>query len=95
MLKYFSFKVKCVQTDNGCEFTKRFISNKKNNLSMFEKKLKELGIKYKRIRSFTPRHNGTVERSHRKYNNFPICPLGWISPKQYLLDFKKMCFISL
>ena len=40
MLKYFPFKVECVQTDNGCKFTKIFISNKKNNLSMFEKKLK-------------------------------------------------------
>ena len=39
MLKFFSFKVECVQTDNGCEFTKKFVSNKKNKLSMFEKNL--------------------------------------------------------
>ena len=37
MLKFFSFKVECVQTDNDCEFTKKFVSNKKNKLSMFEK----------------------------------------------------------
>ena len=70
MLKFFPFKVECVQTDNGCEFTKKFVSNKKNKLSMFEKKLKELGIKHKRIRPFTPRHNGKVERSHRKDNEY-------------------------
>ena len=39
MLKFFSFKVECVQTDNGCEFIKKFVSNKKNKLSMFEKNL--------------------------------------------------------
>ena len=39
MLKFFPFKVECVQTDNGCEFTKKFVSNKKNKLSMFEKNL--------------------------------------------------------
>ena len=33
---------------------------------MFEKKLKELGIEHKLIRPRTPRHNGKVERSHRK-----------------------------
>ena len=40
MLKFFPFKVECVQTDNGCEFTKKFVSNKKDKLSMFEKNLK-------------------------------------------------------
>ena len=39
MLKFFPFKVECVQTDNGCEFTKKFVSNKKDKLSMFEKNL--------------------------------------------------------
>ena len=42
MLKFFPFKVECVQTDNGCEFTKKFVSNKKNKLSMFEKNLKNI-----------------------------------------------------
>ena len=37
MLKFFPFKVECVQTDNDFEFTKKFVSNKKNKLSMFEK----------------------------------------------------------
>ncbi|MEE1376498.1 MAG: integrase core domain-containing protein, partial [Dialister sp.] len=38
------------------------------DLTLFERKLKELGIKHKKIRPFTPRHNGKVERSHRKDN---------------------------
>ena len=33
---------------------------------MFEKALREQGIEHKLIRPKTPRHNGKVERSHRK-----------------------------
>ena len=33
-----------------------------------KKRLKEHGIRHKQIRPFTPRHNGKVERSHRKDN---------------------------
>ena len=69
MLKAFPFPVECVQTDNGFEFTKRFGSSKSDkDLTLFEKKLAELGIEHKKIRPFTPRHNGKVERSHRKDN---------------------------
>ena len=84
------------------------------NLSLFERALKERKIAHKLIRPFTPRHNGKVERSHRKdneyfyathkfysfadfkaqlavhlrkYNNFPMRPLNWISPKNTLLNF--------
>lgn len=71
MLSRFGFPVECVQTDNGFEFTKRFSNTRNdNNLSMFENKLKELGILHKKIRPFTPRHNGKVERSHRKDNEY-------------------------
>lgn len=112
MLKAFDFKVECVQTDNGLEFTKRLI--KDNDLTLFEQKLQENNIKHKLIKPYTPRHNGKVERSHRKdneyfyanhtfysfedfkkqlaihsrkYNNFPMRPLGWKSPCQFLNDF--------
>ena len=34
MLKAFPFKVECVQTDNGVEFTKRFLKN--DSLSTIE-----------------------------------------------------------
>jgi hypothetical protein len=111
LLKAFPFKVECVQTDNGFEFTKRFGGSKPNDLTLFESKLKELGIRHKLIRPFTPRHNGKVERSHRKdneyfyashkfysladfqkqlavhsrkYNAFPMRPLGWKSPRDFL-----------
>lgn len=115
MLEAFPFPVECVQTDNGFEFTKRFApSTKEKDLTMFEKKLAELGIQHKKIRPFTPRHNGKVERSHRKdneyfyashtfysfedfkkqlkvhskrYNDFPMRPLGWKSPKETLFNF--------
>lgn len=114
MLKAFPFKVECVQTDNGCEFTKRL--QKENDLTLFEEKLKELGIRHKLIKPYTPRHNGKVERSHRKdneyfyashtfysfddfkkqlavhsrkYNNFPMRPLGWKSPREFLYHFLK------
>ena len=35
----------------------------KDRKTMFEKKLKELGIKYKNIEPYTPKQNGKVERS--------------------------------
>ena len=110
----FPYAIECVQTDNGPEFTNRLNPSGTAKLTLFEKTLAELGIRYKPIRPYTPRHNGKVERSHRKdneefyashkfysladfklqlarrqrqYNDFPIRPLNWISPKQALLDF--------
>ena len=66
VMNKFKYKIECVQTDNGFEFTNRLNSQKKKKKTMFEKKLKELGIEHKLIRPRTPRHNGKVERSHRK-----------------------------
>jgi transposase InsO family protein len=59
-------EVECVQTDNGSEFTKTFHTKDKNNRSMFEVTAKRLGVKLKRIKPHTPKHNGKVERSHRE-----------------------------
>ena len=67
MLKSFPFPVECIQTDNGFEFTNRFGNGKP---TIFENKLIQLGIRHKLIRPFTPRHNGKVERSHRKDNEY-------------------------
>lgn len=64
--KALGIEVKCVQTDNGMEFTKQFISKNENNHSMFEVTAKRLGIRIKRIKPATPKHNGKVERSHRE-----------------------------
>ena len=113
MLRAFPFTVECVQTDNGPEFTNRFTSSH-GAPTLFEACLKQRGIVHKLIRPFTPRHNGKVERSHRKdndyfyashkffsledfkkqlkahnrwYNNFPMRPLGWLSPASFLKNF--------
>ncbi len=69
-LRFFKFDIECVQTDNGQEFTKKLSSNqdgtKEIKPTLFEELLAARGIIHKRIRPYTPRHNGKVERSHRK-----------------------------
>ena len=113
LIKAAPFKILCVQTDNGTEFTKRLLPGD-NGPSLFETRLEQAGIRHKLIRPYTPRHNGKVERSHRKdneyfyashkfysfedfknqlavrcrnYNRFPIHPLGWLSPIEYLAKY--------
>lgn len=66
LVKKFPFKVECIQTDNGFEFTNRLSLYETKKKTMFEKKLEELGIRHKLIKPKTPRHKGKVERSHRK-----------------------------
>lgn len=113
LVKAFKFPIECVQTDNGMEFTKK-LSVGKQTPTMFERALQNHGIKHKLIRPFTPRHNGKVERSHRKdneyfyathkfysfddfakqlklhnykYNKFPMRPLNWKAPVDYIKAF--------
>lgn len=113
VLTAFKFPVKCVQTDNGQEFTKR-LGRGKQTPTMFENTLSKYGIEHKLIRPYTPRHNGKVERSHRKdneyfyathtffsledfakqlkahnykYNRFPMRPLHWKAPADYVNAF--------
>lgn len=115
LIRAFPFRIECVQTDNGSEFTKRLLPTGKATPTLFETRLKQCGIQHKLIRPYTPRHNGKVERSHRKdneyfyathkfysfddfkkqlavhsrkYNNFPMCPLNWKSPADYINAFK-------
>ena len=110
----FPYAIECVQTDNGFEFTNRMSNSKIKPLTLFEKTLAQMGIRHKLIKPFTPKHNGKVERSHRKdneefyarhtffsfddfkkqlalrqrqYNNFPMRPLNWLSPKHVLFAF--------
>ena len=114
LLKRFPFKIECIQTDNGQEFTKALGKAKNPKPTMFENELKRHGIYHKLIRPYTPRHNGKVERSHRKdneyfyathkfysfddfvkqlkvynynYNMFPMRPLNWKSPADYIRAF--------
>lgn len=114
MLKRFPFKVECVQTDNGQEFTKHLGNTQNPTPTLFENRLMQLGIRHKLIKPYTPRHNGKVERSHRKdneyfyathtfysfddyskqlnahnrkYNRFPMRPLNWKAPIDYVNAF--------
>lgn len=69
LVKAFPCPIECIQTDNGQEFTKRFCSyGGSEKPTIFQVRLSEYGIRHKLIRPFTPRHNGKVERSHRKDN---------------------------
>ena len=68
LIRRFPMPIECVQTDNGMDFTKRFSTPGQVTLTAFQRVLQEHGIRHKLIRPFTPRHNGKVERSHRKDN---------------------------
>ena len=70
LIKRFPFTIRKVQTDNGVEFTKRFTKDPENDETLFEKELRRHGIEHQKIRPYTPRHNGKVERSHRKDNRY-------------------------
>ncbi len=63
LLKAFPFKIKNVQTDNGVEFTYKYISE--TELNPFDVLLNRLGINHVLIPPRTSWHNGKVERSHR------------------------------
>ena len=63
LIKAFPFKIKTMQTDNGTEFTYKYISD--DNVCPFDKALQKIGIKHKLIPPRTPWYNGKVERSHR------------------------------
>lgn len=67
LVKAFPVPIECVQTDNGTEFTNRFTSHR-DRPTLFQARLAQHGITHKLIRPYTPRHNGKVERSHRKDN---------------------------
>ena len=69
-IEYFKFPIKCVQTDNGQEFTKYFGHDKRRETdpTLFQRVLCVNGIVHKQIRAYTPRHNGKAERSHRRDN---------------------------
>ena len=63
LIKKFPFKIQTIQTDNGTEFTYKYISETEE--CPFDKELRRLGIQHKLIPPRTPWHNGKVERSHR------------------------------
>lgn len=85
VVQKFPYAIECVQTDNGLEFTNRLSNRNSKKPSLFEITLRQLGIRHKLIRPFTPRHNGKVERSHRKDNED-----FYASHKFYSLDRKSV-----
>lgn len=65
-IKYYGYRPKEIQTDNGTEFTYNKSKIKKEH--PLDKRLKELEIKHHKIRPRTSEHNRKVERSHRNDN---------------------------
>jgi len=65
-IKYYGYKPKEIQTDNGEEFTYNRANVKKEH--PVDILLKELEIRHHKLRPRTPEHNGKVERSHRNDN---------------------------
>lgn len=63
LAKVFPFKIQTVQTDNGTEFTYKYISDTEE--CPFDTELRAQEIAHKLIPPRTPWHNGKVERSHR------------------------------
>lgn len=59
----FPFKIQTIQTDNGTEFTYKYISE--DTPCPFDTALEKAGIDHKLIPPRTPWHNGKIERSHR------------------------------
>ena len=88
-VKKFPYAIECVQTDNGSEFTNQMNNLKTSRPTLFQKTLEEQGIQHKHIKVYTPRHNGKVERSHRKDNEY-----FYASHKFYSFeDFRKQLAI--
>lgn len=63
LIKAFPFRIQTIQTDNGTEFTYKYISD--DVICPFDKALQIQKINHKLIPPRTPWHNGKVERSHR------------------------------
>lgn len=61
--KAFPFRIQQIQTDNGTEFTYKYISDTAQ--CPFDTALQQAGITHILIPPRTPWHNGKVERSHR------------------------------
>ena len=66
--KFFGYKPKIIQTDNGQEFSFLKGKTKDGRIHKFDRLCLYYGIEHKLIRPRTPRHNGKVERSHRNDN---------------------------
>ena len=90
-IKYFKYKPKIIQTDNGFEFT-HFKETKR--VHPFDIFCVENGIEHKLIRPRTPRHNGKVERSHRNDNERFYRYLKFYSYDDLIIQMKRYLYKS-
>jgi transposase InsO family protein len=65
-IDYFRYKPVSIQTDNGSEFTNTRKTMHGKRKHIVDTILQKLHIKHKLIAPGTPRHNGKIERAHRK-----------------------------
>ena len=79
LVKEFPFKIQTIQTDNGTEFTYKYISDTEE--CPFDTALRKLGITHKLIPPRTPWYNGKVERSHR-------------NDQRYFYDWESFCSVE-
>lgn len=87
-------KIETIQTDNGSEFTAHYTRNDSTHLSSFEQILKKFNIRHKRIKPYTPRHNGMLERSHREdQKRFYIC-ITFYPFDYFRTQLKRYCHCS-
>lgn len=77
--KAFPFRIQTIQTDNGTEFTYKYISDTEE--CPFDKALREADISHILIPPRTPWHNGKVERSHR-------------NDQRYIYDWEKFSSVA-
>lgn len=64
-IRFFGYRPRIIQTDNGTEFTNITDTDR---VHIFDRFCQKVGIMHKLIKPRTPRHNGKVERSHRNDN---------------------------
>lgn len=87
---------KLVQTDNGTEFTNRYVSElnhtrmKESRLAAFESMLAEYKIEHHLIRPRTPQHNGKIERFNQTVlREFSARVPNGLPLEQYRVLFKE------
>ena len=83
---YFGYIPKCIQTDNGVEFT---YFRETKSIQPFDAFCNSMGIEHKLIKPRTPRHNGKVERSHRNDNERFYSTLKFYSYDDLKIQMKR------
>ncbi|MBK1469012.1 MULTISPECIES: DDE-type integrase/transposase/recombinase [Parvimonas] len=90
-IRYFGYKPKIIQTDNGSEFTH---FRKTDKIHPLDRLCFYYNIEHQLIRPRTPRHNGKVERSHRNDNQRFYKDLKFYSYEDLIYQMKKYLYRS-